>query len=106
MITEKSLIKEFLDSGWIITLIGGVAMLMRILAGSKRASIITHIRNILAAAIASTLCWFVLEQTDIPSLYKAITYGVVGVITPEIINGIIKLGRRFEKDPITILKKQ
>jgi hypothetical protein len=46
-----------------------------------------------------------LEQTDIPSLYKAITYGIIGVVSPEIINGIIKLAKHFERSPEKFIKK-
>jgi hypothetical protein len=31
-------------------------------------------------------------------------YGVVGVISPEIIGGIIKIGKKFSKDPTSLLK--
>ena len=49
-------------------------------------------------AISSSIAWFILEQADTPSLYKAICCGVIAVISPEIINGIIKLGKKFQAD--------
>jgi hypothetical protein len=38
-------------------------------------------------------------------LYKAITYGIIGVVSPEIINGIIKLAKHFERTPEKFIKK-
>jgi hypothetical protein len=102
---EKSLLKEFISGGWIIPLIGAAGMFARLMASNDKIGILDHIKKILAAAIASTIAWFILEQTDISSLYKAITYGIVGVISPEIINGVVKLGKKFEKNPEKYIKK-
>jgi hypothetical protein len=52
-----------------------------------------------AAMLCSGIAWFVLEQTDISSLTKAISYGVVGVVSPEIVNGLIKIAASFAKNP-------
>jgi hypothetical protein len=102
---EKSIIKEFLEGGWVIPLIGAAAMLARLLSAQKKVGMIEYAKKITAAAISSSIAWFILEQTDISSLYKAICYGVIGVISPEIINGIIKLGKRFQEDPEKYIKK-
>lgn len=102
---EKSLIKEFIEGGWIIPVIGSAAMLARLLSAQKKIGAIEYGKKITVAAISSTIAWFILEQTDISSLYKAICYGVIGVISPEIINGIIKLGRKFQADPEKFVKK-
>ena len=102
---EKSIIKEFLEEGWVIPLIGAAAMLARLLSAQKKVGMIEYAKKITAAAISSSIAWFILEQTDISSLYKAICYGIIGVISPEIINGIIKLGKRFQEDPEKYIKK-
>lgn len=102
---QKSLLEEFLKGGWIIPLIGAGGMLARLFASSGKYSLFEHIKKITAAAIASMIAWFVLEQTDISSFYKAITYGVVGVISPEIIGGVVKLAKKFEKNPEKYIKK-
>lgn len=102
---EKSLLEEFLKGGWIIPLIGASGMLARLFASGGKYSLFEHIKKITAAAIASTIAWFILEQTDISSFYKAITYGVTGVISPEIITGIVKLAKKFEKNPEKYIKK-
>ena len=102
---ERSIIKEFLDGGWVIPLIGAAAMLARLLSAQKKVGILEYAKKITAAAISSSIAWFILEQTDISSLYKAICYGIIGVISPEIINGIIKLGKRFQENPEKYIKK-
>jgi hypothetical protein len=102
---EKSLFKEFINGGWVIPLIGAAAMVARLLSSDRELAILEQLKKILSAAIASGIAWFVLEQTDISSLYKAITYGVIGVVSPEIINGIVALAKKFEKNPSKFIKK-
>lgn len=102
---EKSLIKEFLDGGWLIPLIGAAAMLARLLSSNTKIGVVEQLKKIFAASISSGIAWFVLEQTDISSLYKAICYGIIGVISPEIINGIVKLGKKFQNSPEKFLNK-
>ena len=102
---EKSLVKEFLNGGWLVPLIGAAALFARLLSGKNELSIKQQFKRIVTAAIASGIAWFVLEQTDVSSLTKAITYGIIGVVSPEVIGGIVRLGQRFEKSPSKFLKK-
>jgi len=102
---EKSLIKEFVSSGWIIPLIGAAAMLARLLSSDTKLTWVQQLKKITTAAIASLVAWFLLEQTDIPSVYKAVTYGIIGVISPEIITGLVKIGKRFAANPEKFVKK-
>jgi hypothetical protein len=102
---EKSLLREFINGGWIIPLIGAAGMFARLLTASKQYTTLEQFKNILSAAIASSIAWFILEQTDISSFYKAITYGIIGVVSPEIIGGIIKIAKQFERNPEKFVKK-
>ena len=102
---EKSLLKEFLNGGWLVPLVGAAAMFARLLSGQSELSIKQQLKRILTAAIAAGIAWFVLEQTDVSSLTKAITYGIIGVVSPEVISGIVRLGERFAKNPERFLKK-
>lgn len=102
---DRSMLKEFVEGGWVIPLIGSAAMLARLLSSSKKMTATEYAKKILSAGIAAGIAWFILEQTEIPSLYKAITYGIIGVVSPEIINGIIKLGKKFQADPEKYIKK-
>jgi hypothetical protein len=47
-----------------------------------------------------------MEQFEINSMYKAITYGLVGLNSPEIINGVLKISGQFAADPMSFIKKE
>jgi|TARA_R110000824_G_scaffold231796_1_gene419679 Na+/citrate or Na+/malate symporter len=102
---EKSILKEFLNGGWLVPLIGAAAMFARLLSGKNELSVKQQFKRIFTAALASGIAWFVLEQTDISSLTKAITYGIIGVVSPEVIGGLVKLAKNFEKNPFKFIKK-
>ena len=102
---EKSLLKEFLNGGWLVPLIGAAAMFARLLSGDSGLSIKQQFKRIVTSAIASGVAWFVLEQTDVSSLTKAITYGIIGVVSPEIIGGFVRLAQNFENNPFKFFKK-
>lgn len=99
MIEPKNLITEFLNGGWIILITGAAGMGARILYSGVRHSALEIFKKIIAAALCSGIAWYALEQTELASLTKAIVYGVVGVVSPEIINGLIKLAAAFAKNP-------
>lgn len=101
---EKSLLREFINGGWVIPLIGAAGMMARLLSTKNGGTLIEQVRKIFTAAIASGISWFILEQTDISSLYKAICYGIIGVISPEVISGIVRLGRKFSNNPTSFIK--
>ena len=105
MSSEKDLLREFLTGGWIVALLGGLGMLARNLIDGVERSHWEHFKRIIAAAICSTIAWFILEQVDVSSLTKAISYGVVGVVSPEIIQGVTTLAKKFAKKPQDLVKK-
>ena len=102
---EKSIIKEFLQGGWLVPLIGAAAMFARLLSAPNELSVKQQFKRIFTAAIAAGVSWFILEQTDISSLTKAITYGIIGVVSPEVIGGVVKMAKKFEKNPFKFIKK-
>lgn len=105
---EKSLInliKQFLEGGWLVALLGSFAMLARLFIAENKFSIIDQIKKVIAASLSATLAWFVLEQTDVSSIYKAMSYSIIGVISPELISGIVKLGKYFEKKPVEAIEQ-
>jgi 3-dehydroquinate synthase len=65
-----------------------------------------QLKRIMAAAAFSTIAWFVLEQVEVSSLTKAISYGIVGVISPEVLAGIITLSKKFAKKPEAFINKK
>ena len=102
---EKSILKEFLNGGWLVPLIGAAAMFARLLSGQYELSVKQQFKRIVTAILASGIAWFILEQTDVSSLTKAITYGIIGVVSPEVIGGLVRLGQKFEKNPEQFIKK-
>ena len=102
---QKSLLKEFLEEGWVVPLIGAAAMLARLLTDKNKYTWWQQLKKISTAGISAGIAWFILEQTDISSWYKAVTYGIIGVISPEVISGIVKLGKKFAENPERLMKK-
>jgi hypothetical protein len=108
---EKSLIREFINGGWIIPFIGALTMTTRLMHHPVELTLIQQLKKICSASILSGVAWVIidsgtiLQHSEISSLYKAIIYGIVGVVSPEIINGIVNLARKFEKNPDKFIKK-
>lgn len=99
MSDEKKILQEFITGGWIVSIIGGIGMTVRLLLEGKRMCFIESIKKIVAAILCSTIAWFVLEQIEISSLYKAMSYGIIGVVSPEIVSGLILLAKKISKKP-------
>jgi hypothetical protein len=97
--------KVWKETGWLTAVIGGAGMTARLLANPIKGTAWDSIRRILMAAIVSTLAWFIVEQIEVSSLVKAITYGVAGVVSPEIIDGLTSLAQKYAKNPGKLLKK-
>jgi hypothetical protein len=91
----------FLNGGWIVLFIGAAGMVAR-LATSKNPDDKTLpqiLSNVSAAMIASMIAWFIMEQFAMDAMWKAIAYGLVGLNSPEILTGIIKLSTKFSENP-------
>jgi len=96
----------FLDGGWVVLIIGAAGMLAR-LATSKNPedkNPTQVVKNILAAMTASLVAWFIMEQFEMASMYKAIAYGLVGLNSPELLTGIVKVTTGFAEDPTNFIK--
>jgi hypothetical protein len=97
--------KLWKETGWLTAVIGGAGMTARLLANPIGGTAWNSVRRIFMAAIVSSIAWFVVEQIEVSSFVKAITYGVAGVISPEIIDGLTTLAKRYSKNPSKLLKK-
>lgn len=102
---EKDLFKEFLAGGWLVAIIGAAGMVARLLTDDKKATIKEQVKKVITAAICSVIVWFLLENVDISSLTKAVIYGVTGVVSPEILQGLTRLAQQFAKNPKRFVKK-
>jgi hypothetical protein len=104
MSDEKTLIHQFLfEGGWYVTLISVGGATARILNSDERHSIWDFFRKIVVAAIVSGISWFVLEQANFSSFTKAVVYGVIGVVSPELIDGLITLAKKIARRPSMVL---
>ena len=57
---EKSILKEFLNGGWLVPLVGAAAMFARLLSGNSGLSLKQQFKRVLTAAIAAGIALFVL----------------------------------------------
>jgi hypothetical protein len=105
MSDEKSIIREFITGGWIVSVVGGLGMAARLLIEGKEMTIKDYCRRILAAVLCSGIAWFILEQIAVSSLVKAICYGITGVVSPELVSGVVLLAKRFSRKPENYIKK-
>ena len=103
---EKDLLKLFIEGGWLVSLIGAAGMFARLITSPlKRADWLDYIKKIIVATITTTMAWFLIEQVELSSITKAITYGVIGVVSPELIQGLIKLAKSFSNNPRSLIDK-
>ena len=105
MDTEKSLVQEFLDGGWIIPMIGAASMLARLVSTNDSTGFVCQLKKIFVASLTSTIMWALIHDLAILDLHKAVIYGITGVISPEIIQGIVNFGKKFSKSPDKFIKK-
>ena len=106
MTSLEEFIPKFLKGGWIVALIGASGMIARLVVSEEDTPMNQVVRNIAAAMIASSISWFIMEQFEVDSMYKAIVYGLVGLNSPEIIQGVLKLSGQFASDPMSFIKQQ
>jgi hypothetical protein len=97
---------KFLAGGWVVLLIGAAGMVARLVTIKETQSSADVLKKMVSAMIASLIAWFILEQFEIDSMYKAIAYGLVGLNSPEIIQGVLKISGQFAADPVAFLKKE
>ena len=102
----ENFIKNFLDGGWVVLLIGAAGMIARLITTNEEQSSIDVVKKMMSSMIASLIAWFVMEQFEVESMYKAIAYGLVGLNSPEIIQGVLKISGQFAADPMSFMKKE
>ena len=95
----------FLNGGWVVLLIGGAGMIARLVTSKNQEDkTFTQIMsNISAAMITSLIAWFILEQFQVEPMYKAIAYGLVGLNSPELLSGILKISSGFASNPLDFI---
>jgi hypothetical protein len=101
----ENFIKNFLGGGWVVLLIGAAGMVARLVTTNENQTFGDVIKKMISAMIASLIAFFILEQFEVDPMYKAVAYGLVGLNSPEIINGVLKISGQFAADPMSFLKK-
>lgn len=106
MSDERSLLHQFFfEGGWYVMMMGAGGAIARILNSDKRHTMWDFFRKLIVAAIAAGISWFVLEHSSFSSFTKAIVYGIIGVVSPELIDGIIVLSKKIVRDfPYSFIK--
>lgn len=102
----ENFIKNFLDGGWVVLLIGAAGMVARLVTTNEEQSSADVVKKMISSMIASLIAWFIMEQFEVNSMYKALAYGLVGLNSPEIINGVLKISGQFASDPMSFIKKE
>lgn len=102
---KQELLNRFLDDGWVIALIGASAMIARLLSTINNGSFIVQLKKVFASMIFTTIVWLLFDSIDISSFYKAVVYGLSGLVAPEIIQGVIKIANKAKKNPEKLLSK-
>jgi hypothetical protein len=81
-------------------------MVARLVTTNEEQSSSDVVKKMISSMIASLIAWFVMEQFEVDSMYKAIAYGLVGLNSPEIIQGVLKISGQFASDPMSFIKKE
>lgn len=95
-----------MDGGWVVLMIGAAGMVARLVTTNEQQSGGEVVKKMISSMIASLIAWFVMEQFTMDSMYKAVAYGLVGLNSPEIIQGVLKISGQFASDPMSFMKKQ
>lgn len=99
---KQDLYRSFIEDGWIIALIGASAMIARLMSTNNNGTFVSQLRKVVCSAFLTASAWLLLEGADIPSLYKAVSYGLIGLFSPELIQMIFVWLKKI-KDRPTIL---
>ena len=102
----EKFIDKFLGGGWVVLLIGAAGMVARLVTTNENQTGKDVIKKMVSSMIASLIAYFVLEQFEVDPMYKAVAYGLVGLNSPEIINGVLKISGQFAQDPMSFLKQE
>ena len=81
-------------------------MVARLVTTNEEQSSTDVVKKMISSMIASLIAWFIMEQFEVNSMYKALAYGLVGLNSPEIINGVLKISGQFAVDPMSFINKE
>ena len=82
-------IADFKKGGWMVALIGGAGVLVRILVSDDKKGWIFGVQRICAGTIMGVITYFALYGISIDPIYKSAIYATSGAFSPEIFKAII-----------------
>jgi len=93
--TFAQLSEEFKRGGWIMAIMGGIGMLVRLILTNEEYSFLIWFRKVIAGTFVGLICYFSLYGSGIEEIYKSVVCSIAGSIAPEL----------FEKLRVNIIKK-
>lgn len=76
--------EDFKQGGWIVSMLGGAGMLVRILLSDREPNIVYVVRRVIAGSIVGCLCYFALHGAEMDGLKKSIILTTAGTFSPEV----------------------
>jgi hypothetical protein len=80
----EELIVAFKKAGWIMAILGGLGMLMRLIFTNERFVMSIWTKKIVAASIVGLLVFFSLHEIDLDEVYKSVICSISGSFAPEL----------------------
>lgn len=86
-------------------IIGFSGMLARILTREDNSTYVGSVKHLVAAVLSTFIAWCTLNDYEMENHFKVIIYAFIGISAPEIMNGIIKIAKKFSANPFEIVSK-
>lgn len=80
----EQFIEAFKKAGWIMAILGGLGMLMRLVFTNEKFVMSIWAKKIVAASIVGLLVFFSLHNIDIDEIYKSVICSISGSFAPEL----------------------
>lgn len=77
-------IEAFKKAGWIMAILGGAGMLMRLVFTNEKFVMSIWVKKIVAASIVGLLVFFTLHGVEIEDIYKSVICSISGSFAPEL----------------------
>ena len=80
----EEFISVFKKAGWIMAVLGGLGMLMRLIFTNQKFVMSIWLKKIVAASIVGLLVFFSLHEIDLDDIYKSVICSISGSFAPEL----------------------
>ena len=76
--------QEFRRGGWIVTVLGGLGAIARLLVSEDKFKPIVYICKGIAGCIVGTMVYFAINSAPMDGMYKSMIYAFSGALAPDI----------------------